>query len=94
MYGFESVPDMLKEEFGGLCAYCGRSSNTLIDVDHILPHADFLFDSYLNVLPACPKCNSLDIIRITSDNADAIKNMQPANAPRTPVTPGKSELLN
>jgi len=58
MYGFESVPDMLKEEFGGLCAYCGQSSNTLIDVDHILPHADFLFDSYLNILPACPKCNS------------------------------------
>ena len=58
MYGFESVPDMLKEEFGGLCAYCGQSSSTLIDVDHILPHADFLFDSYLNILPACPKCNS------------------------------------
>lgn len=58
MYGFESVPHMLKEEFGGLCAYCGQPSGTLVDVDHILPHAEFLFDSYLNILPACPKCNS------------------------------------
>ncbi|MDO9527956.1 MAG: HNH endonuclease [Syntrophales bacterium] len=58
MYGFRNVSEMLKEEFGGLCAYCGRESQKLLDRDHVLPRADFFFDGYLNILPACPQCNS------------------------------------
>ncbi len=58
MYGFSSTGEMLREEFGGLCAYCGLPSSVLMDRDHILPRADFFFDSYLNIVPACPKCNS------------------------------------
>ncbi len=58
MYGFISVREMLREEFDGLCAYCGQKSETLMDCDHILPRPDFFFDSYLNMVPACPKCNS------------------------------------
>jgi len=58
MYGFSSRGEMLREEFGGLCAYCGLPSSVLMDRDHILPRADFFFDSYLNIVPACPKCNS------------------------------------
>jgi hypothetical protein len=58
MYGFNSTMEMLKEEFDGLCAYCGKPSDTLIDRDHILPRADFFFDGYINILPSCPTCNS------------------------------------
>lgn len=58
MYGFNSRREMLTTEFGGLCAYCGKPSNELLDCDHIQPRRDFLFDSYLNIVPACPQCNA------------------------------------
>lgn len=58
MYGFGNTMEMLREEFGGLCAYCGKPSDTMIDRDHIMPRADFFFDGYINILPACPTCNS------------------------------------
>jgi hypothetical protein len=58
MYGFPNEKGMLRKEFGGLCAYCGNPSDTLMDRDHILPRRDFFFDSYLNILPACPSCNA------------------------------------
>ncbi len=56
-YGFKSVLDMLKEEFGGLCAYCGIKTDSILELDHMLPKRDFIFDSYLNLVPACPTCN-------------------------------------
>ena len=55
-YRFNSRLEMLKEEFDGRCAYCGQAAN-LVDVEHILPHSAFPFDSYLNVVPACDDCN-------------------------------------
>ncbi|MEW6405328.1 MAG: RRXRR domain-containing protein [Chloroflexota bacterium] len=58
MYGFKSRREMLTTEFGGLCAYCGKPSNELVDCDHIQPRRDFFFDSYLNIVPACPQCNA------------------------------------
>jgi len=58
MYGFGNEHEMLRTEFGGLCAYCGNPSDTLIEQEHILPRRDFFFDSYLNILPACPNCNA------------------------------------
>ncbi|MBN1829818.1 MAG: RRXRR domain-containing protein [Deltaproteobacteria bacterium] len=58
MYGFKSRREMLAAEFDGLCVYCGKKSSSLMDHDHILPHADFFFDGYLNILPACSQCNS------------------------------------
>ena len=56
--GFASDLDMLKEEFAGLCAYCGKPARLLIAREHILPAQDFCFCSYLNILPACKTCNS------------------------------------
>ncbi len=58
MFGFNSRREMLQKEFGGLCAYCGNPSDNLIEQEHILPRRDFFFDSYLNILPACPTCNA------------------------------------
>ncbi|MGO9121167.1 MAG: RRXRR domain-containing protein [Desulfomonilaceae bacterium] len=58
MYGFKDRKEMLTKEFGGLCAYCGSPSESLVEVEHIQPRREFLFDSYLNILPACPKCNA------------------------------------
>jgi 5-methylcytosine-specific restriction endonuclease McrA len=59
MYGFDGNRQaMLREEYGGLCAYCGGPSDKLIESEHILPRSQFFFDSYLNILPACPTCNA------------------------------------
>ena len=57
MHRFESVSEMLRKEFNGLCAYCGKQSDSLMETEHILPRAEFFFDSYLNIVPACPRCN-------------------------------------
>lgn len=58
MLGFASKHDMLEKEFGGLCAYCGKPSDKLMEREHILPRSQFFFDSYLNLLPACSPCNA------------------------------------
>ncbi|MGC8602861.1 MAG: RRXRR domain-containing protein [Desulfomonilaceae bacterium] len=58
MYGFNSVGEMLHTEFGGLCAYCGKPSESFLEREHILPRSQFFFDSYLNILPSCPACNA------------------------------------
>ena len=57
MLGFSSELAMLREEFGGLCAYCGEPSEHLMECEHIMPRSQFFFDSYLNLLPSCPSCN-------------------------------------
>ncbi len=56
-YGFQNTKEMLKTEFNGLCAYCGKVSGSLIEREHLLPKEDFIFDSYLNLVPSCPTCN-------------------------------------
>lgn len=57
--GFQNDLKMLKAEFGGRCAYCGQKRPEILEREHMLPHAFFLFDSYLNKVPACPDCNRL-----------------------------------
>jgi hypothetical protein len=57
-YGYTNDLEMLKKEFAGLCAYCGRLSGRLTEREHILPQKDFFFDSYVNIVPACETCNS------------------------------------
>ena len=56
MHGFESRLKMLKEEFDGRCAYCGRR-RSVTEIEHLLPKSRFPFDSYFNILPACGECN-------------------------------------
>lgn len=56
--GFKNDLEMLKKEFGGLCAYCGKPSGDLLEREHILPRFNFFFDSYINKVPACRTCNS------------------------------------
>jgi len=55
--GFDSTLAMLKEEFNGLCAYCGKKHTNILEREHILPKREFVFDSYLNLVPSCPDCN-------------------------------------
>lgn len=57
-YGFKNDLEMLKEEFGGLCAYCGQPKKNLLEREHILPRAIFFFDSYINIVAACSTCNT------------------------------------
>jgi len=56
-YGFKNEKELLKAEYDGLCAYCGKESGELIEREHILPKREFIFDSYLNLVPSCPSCN-------------------------------------
>ena len=56
-YGFSDDLEMLREEFGGLCVYCGKQNAELLERDHLLPQSKFFFDSYLNKVPACAPCN-------------------------------------
>ncbi len=58
-YGFQNDLEMLRAEFGGLCAYCGQPNADIVEREHILPQASFFFDSYLNLVPACPACNRM-----------------------------------
>lgn len=58
-FGFKDDLEMLRAEFGGLCAYCGKPSSAIVEREHILPQANFFFDSYLNMVPACPDCNRM-----------------------------------
>lgn len=55
-YGFDDNLDMLTAEFGGRCAYCGRSGLPL-EVEDMLPSSRFGFGAYLNLVPACRECN-------------------------------------
>ena len=56
---FKDDLEMLRAEFGGLCAYCGKPSSAIVEREHILPQANFFLDSYLNMVPACPYCNRM-----------------------------------
>ena len=56
-FGFKNDLEMLKMEFDGLCAYCGQQKPEIIEREHLLPQAEFFFDSYLNKVPACKDCN-------------------------------------
>jgi hypothetical protein len=56
--GFDDDLEMLRNEFDGRCAYCGKQDKNLVEREHMLPRASFFFDSYINIVPACPTCNS------------------------------------
>jgi len=56
MYGYSGRSEMFEKEFDGRCAYCGQRKR-LMQVEHLLHQAQFPFDSYFNVLPACEQCN-------------------------------------
>jgi hypothetical protein len=66
MYGFGSRREMLKEEFDGRCAYCGRR-RSVGEIEHLLPKSRFPFDSYFNILPACRECNQAKGARTPSE---------------------------
>lgn len=57
--GVDPIPaeaqEMLIEEFGGRCAYCGRSASTW---DHVIPVMQGGRTTPSNIVPACAPCNS------------------------------------
>lgn len=48
---------MLREEFGGLCAYCGRSIEKDLEEDHMFAGSRFPMDGYLARVPCHIRCN-------------------------------------
>lgn len=69
---FKDDLEMLKKEFNGLCVYCGKKGEELIQRDHMLPRTRFFFDSYLNLVPACPSCNQIVKNKATLGEASLI----------------------
>jgi len=48
---------ILKDEFAGMCAYCGIEPASLTQ-DHIIPIKKMGSHTYENIVPACKSCNS------------------------------------
>ena len=58
-YGYQSAKEMLFREFDGRCAYCGSKfpEDQFVEVEHILPRAQFGYNNYFNLTLACRECN-------------------------------------
>lgn len=54
---FGTVEEMLRTEFGGLCAYCGGKIGGSLEQDHILPRSRFPMDGYLVRVSCHSTCN-------------------------------------
>src|SRR6478672_4820764 len=52
-----SVKEAIKSEFNHCCAYCGSKSKCLT-LDHVIASSKGGINSWLNLVPACAKCNS------------------------------------
>ncbi len=50
------VKEAIKSEFSHRCAYCGSKSKRLT-LDHVLASSKGGINSWLNLVPACAKCN-------------------------------------
>lgn len=55
--GHADTKALLRNEFGGLCAYCGRALGETFEEDHVLPRQRFPMEGYLVRVPACTACN-------------------------------------
>ena len=54
--------DILREDFGGVCGYCGKSeyvTKNAFEIDHFIPrkYAPELVDEYTNLVYSCYECN-------------------------------------
>ena len=54
--------DILREDFGGICGYCGKSeyvTKNAFEIDHFIPkkYAPELEDTYSNLVYSCYECN-------------------------------------
>lgn len=61
---YREYKDILVEDFKGLCGYCGKKREYLLDkyqIDHFAPKSKFkdLENEYWNLVLACPNCNRL-----------------------------------
>lgn len=59
---YTEAKEILKEDFSGLCGYCGKNSNYLLynyEIDHFVPRkiAPERENDYQNLVFACRKCN-------------------------------------
>lgn len=39
---YKKIKDLVKNKFGGKCAYCGNGPNIKLQADHIIPKANFI----------------------------------------------------
>jgi DNA-directed RNA polymerase subunit RPC12/RpoP len=51
------VKEAIKSEFNYRCAYCGSKSKRLT-LDHVIASSQGGINSWVNLVPACAKCNS------------------------------------
>ena len=54
----KELPERIKADFGGQCAYCGGTFDAvLLEIDHIKPISQKGPDKHFNKVPACEECN-------------------------------------
>lgn len=61
---YSEYKEILVEDFHGVCGYCGKKMEHLLDkyqIDHFAPKSKFkdLENEYSNLVLACPNCNRL-----------------------------------
>ena len=61
---YNEYKDILTEDFHGMCGYCGKKREHLLDkyqIDHFVPKSKFqeLENEYTNLVLSCPNCNRL-----------------------------------
>lgn len=67
--------DALKEDFSGICGYCGKSENVTrntFEIDHFIPKiiAPELVNEYSNLVYSCYECNRKKSSKWLSKNKD------------------------
>ena len=56
---YRETRDMIRDKFGGRCAYCGYEINNLqMQMDHVVPKNQGGEDTYENLNPSCRYCNN------------------------------------
>lgn len=67
--------DILKEDFGRICGYCGKSeyvTKNMFEIDHFIPkkYAPELKEDYSNLVYSCYECNRKKSSKWPSKNKD------------------------
>lgn len=70
---YREYKEILVEDFHGLCGYCGKNQEHLLDIyqiDHFAPKSKFknLESQYSNLVLSCPNCNRLKSDKWVGEN--------------------------
>lgn len=72
---YSEYKEILVEDFHGMCGYCGKKREHLLDeyqIDHFAPKSKFesLENMYTNLVLSCPNCNRLKSNKWIGDDSN------------------------